>query len=300
MPGDVSLWPNLSGGETIDLLLRMRGPRARRHPARGAAGAASARPDQEGPRLLQGQPAEGGAGRGVRRARRPAGPRRADLRARPADGAGLQRASRRAHGGRHDGPAVQPHPQRGGAAGRPGHDHPRGPHRGERARLDELRHLRRNRVRAEVVGPGARPVHDPRRPRRRHRRPGRQLHGRPRGAAAVLSALHEAGVVSLTSTPPTLEELFLDAYRGASPSSDRLRGTGLLVRLRAPPATGCWSRRGWSSWPRWLRQAAAHRSASTRTVRDRVVAAEADQRQPGDRRALRPDPRHHAASASWR
>jgi len=25
VPGDVSLWPNLSGGETIDLLLRMRG-----------------------------------------------------------------------------------------------------------------------------------------------------------------------------------------------------------------------------------------------------------------------------------
>ena len=30
MPGDVTLWPNLSGGETIDLLCRMRGadPRA--------------------------------------------------------------------------------------------------------------------------------------------------------------------------------------------------------------------------------------------------------------------------------
>src|SRR5205085_9987728 len=25
VPGDVSLWPNLSGGEVIDLLLRMRG-----------------------------------------------------------------------------------------------------------------------------------------------------------------------------------------------------------------------------------------------------------------------------------
>ena len=24
VPGDVTLWPNLSGGETIDMLLRMR------------------------------------------------------------------------------------------------------------------------------------------------------------------------------------------------------------------------------------------------------------------------------------
>ncbi len=35
----------------------------------------------------------------------------------------------------------------------------------------------------------------------------------PVGLPALLAALHDAGVVSLTSTPPTLEELFLDAYR---------------------------------------------------------------------------------------
>jgi len=33
------------------------------------------------------------------------------------------------------------------------------------------------------------------------------------GLPAVLAALTAAGVRTLTSTPPTLEELFLDAYR---------------------------------------------------------------------------------------
>ena len=95
VPGDVSLWPNLTGGEVIDLLLRMRGapvddPRRARD-----ARAVRARPDQEGPRVLQGQPAEGRAGRRVRGADGPAGPRRADLGAGPADGGGLRRLRRR-------------------------------------------------------------------------------------------------------------------------------------------------------------------------------------------------------------
>ena len=48
VPGDVSLWPNLTGGEVIDLLGRLRGglDEERR---RGAAGALRARPHQEGP-----------------------------------------------------------------------------------------------------------------------------------------------------------------------------------------------------------------------------------------------------------
>jgi hypothetical protein len=35
--------------------------------------------------------------------------------------------------------------------------------------------------------------------------------------AALLGLLAAADVVSLTSSPPSLEELFLDAYRGARP-----------------------------------------------------------------------------------
>ena len=38
----------------------------------------------------------------------------------------------------------------------------------------------------------------------------------PAGLPLLLRALDGAGVVALTSTPPTLEELFLDAYRSPS------------------------------------------------------------------------------------
>ncbi len=66
VPGEVTLWPNLTGGEVIDLLGRLRGGLDESAAGR-PAGALRARPDQEGTRLLQGQPAEGGAGRRPRR-----------------------------------------------------------------------------------------------------------------------------------------------------------------------------------------------------------------------------------------
>jgi ABC-2 type transport system ATP-binding protein len=37
----------------------------------------------------------------------------------------------------------------------------------------------------------------------------------PEGLAPLLEALTTAGVRTMTSTPPTLEELFLDLYRSA-------------------------------------------------------------------------------------
>ena len=85
VPGEVNLWPNLTGGEVIDLLgtlARRPRPKTARRPAR----AVPARPDQEDPRLLEGQPAEGGARRGVCVRRRAVSPGRADLGSRPADG----------------------------------------------------------------------------------------------------------------------------------------------------------------------------------------------------------------------
>jgi ABC-2 type transport system ATP-binding protein len=84
----------------------------------------------------------------------------------------------------------------------------------ESGSLDEMRHLHRTRVRADVVGevpdltgfPG---VHD------------WSIDGSvvactvdPEALPQVLTALTAAGIRTLTSTPPTLEELFLDAYRG--------------------------------------------------------------------------------------
>jgi ABC-2 type transport system ATP-binding protein len=86
----------------------------------------------------------------------------------------------------------------------------------ESGTLADLRHLRRSRVVAEVVGE----VPD------RARLPGVsdvQVDGRtgsctvePDAMTDVLGALTAAGVRSLTSAPPTLEELFLEAYRPAA------------------------------------------------------------------------------------
>lgn len=58
VPGDVTLWPSLTGGETIDLLA----PHARRHRQRSSRGTDRALrpgPNQEGAHLLQGQPPKG-------------------------------------------------------------------------------------------------------------------------------------------------------------------------------------------------------------------------------------------------
>ena len=108
--------------------------RSRRDAAGRAARALRARPDQEGPHLLQGQPAEGRAGRGAGLRRRAARPRRADVRARPADGVGVPGVRRRVPRRGPHGAAVEPHPGRGRAAVRPGQHHPRRPHASSPAR----------------------------------------------------------------------------------------------------------------------------------------------------------------------
>ena len=170
VPGDVSLWPNLSGGEVIDMLLRMRGATGRPPAPRRAARAVRARPDQEGPRLLQGQPAEGRPGRGLRRAdadllvldEPTSGPR-------PADGAGVRRVRRRAHG-RAARPCCSPATSSARSSGWPtGSRSSARAGRSRPARLDEMRHLHRIAVRAEVVGA----VPGPGR-RARRARPGRR------------------------------------------------------------------------------------------------------------------------------
>jgi len=83
----------------------------------------------------------------------------------------------------------------------------------ETGTLEEMRHLHRNRVQAEVSGPvpdlsGIAGVHDV------------TVEGQrvsctvdPGSLSDALSLLTAAGLRTLTSTPPTLEELFLDVYR---------------------------------------------------------------------------------------
>lgn len=90
-------------------------------------------------------------------------------------------------------------------------------------RLADLRHLRRSRISAEVP-PGrgdaladelarTHGVHD-----LRFDGTAVGLTADPEHLTAVLAVLATAGVRSLTSAPPSLEELFLDAYRtGTSP-----------------------------------------------------------------------------------
>jgi ABC-2 type transport system ATP-binding protein len=83
----------------------------------------------------------------------------------------------------------------------------------ESGTLAELRHLRRTKVVAEVTGPvphlsGIAGVTDVRVDEQTV-----SCSVEPEAMTAVLGALSAAGVRSLTSAPPSLEELFLAAYR---------------------------------------------------------------------------------------
>ena len=186
VPGDVALWPNLSGGETIDLLLRMRGadPRAGRReellerfhldPTKGAG-------------LLEGQPPEGGPGRRAR-------PRTSTCWCSTSRPPGLDPlmeevfadcvAERVAAGttvllSSHILSEVERLADRVTII--------REGRTVESGSLDELRHLRRSRIRAEVAGAVPDLAAVRRRPRPRGRRPPGGLHGRAGRAARPCS-----------------------------------------------------------------------------------------------------------------
>jgi ABC-2 type transport system ATP-binding protein len=213
VPGDVTLWPNLSGGEVIDLFLRMRGARPD-HPWRGELlERFQLDPTKKGRAYSKGNRQK------VALVAALAAP--ADLLILDEPTSGLDPlmeevfadciAQRRAEGTTvllsshilseverladrvtiiRDGRAV------------------------ETGSLAQMRHLHRSQVRAEVAGEvpdlsGVPGVHD------------LSVEGsvvtctvEPEGLSAVLTALTGAGVRTLTSAPPSLEQLFLDAYRG--------------------------------------------------------------------------------------
>lgn len=85
VPGDVSLWPSLSGGEIIDLLGRLRGglDADRR---KELLERFDLDPTKKRPHLLEGQPPESGVGRCAQLARRASTPRRAHRRSGSAHG----------------------------------------------------------------------------------------------------------------------------------------------------------------------------------------------------------------------
>ena len=215
VPGDVTLWRNLSGGEVIDLYGRLRGGGLDKAAARRPHRAVRARPHQEGAHVLQGQPAEGRPGRRLRLRRRPADPGRADLRPRPADGGGLPGLRAR----RPPATAARPYCS------------PRTSSARSRTLCDRVSIIRKGRHGRDRLPRRAAPSD----PYQRHRRTGRPPERARRSCPASTTSTSRAGgsssrwtptsstpycvrsptsgVRSLTSTPPTLEELFLRHYQ---------------------------------------------------------------------------------------
>ncbi|PUA79973.1 ABC transporter ATP-binding protein [Nocardioides currus] len=212
VPGDVSLWPNLSGGETIDLLLRMRGidpAGTRREELLERFGLD---PTKKGRAYSKGNRQK------VALVAAFAAP--VELLVLDEPTSGLDPLMEQVFND-----CLAEHRAAGATVLLSSHilseverlaDRVtiiRAGRAVETGTLAELRHLRRDRVRVEVSGavpdvaalPG---VHDV------------TVDGQvigcsvdPAGLPGLLSVVTAAGVVSLSSTPPTLEELFLDAYR---------------------------------------------------------------------------------------
>ncbi|MBO9520958.1 MAG: ABC transporter ATP-binding protein [Nocardioidaceae bacterium] len=211
VPGDVALWPNLTGGETVDLLLRMRGedPAASRRAELLERFALD--PTKKGRAY-----SKGNRQKVALVAAFAADP---ELLILDEPTSGLDPLMEQVFN-----ECVAEHTARGATVLLSSHilseverlaDRVTIIREGrtvESGTLDELRHLRRNRIRAELDAPAA-------------------LDGLPgvhdlvvegdvvtcsvdaEGLPGLLSALTAAGVRNLTSTPPSLEELFLDAYR---------------------------------------------------------------------------------------
>lgn len=213
VPGDVSLWPNLTGGEIIDLLTRMRGIR----PAPGRRKALLERfsldPTKKGRAYSKGNR--------QKVALVAAFASDTELLVLDEPTSGLDPLMERVFN-----ECVAEHTARGSTVLLSSHILSeveklatrvtiiRDGRAVETGGIEQLRHLRRNKLRAEVTIPipalnDLEGIHD------------LVVDGDwiscnvdPAALQAVLEALTAAGVRSLTSTPPTLEDLFLDAYRG--------------------------------------------------------------------------------------
>ena len=215
VPGDVSLWPNLSGGETIDLLVRMRG-----------ADPATGRRDELLERFSLDPRKKGRAyskGNRQKVALVAAFAADAELLVLDEPTSGLDPLMEEVFNA-----CVAERTAAGATVLLSSHilseverlaDRVTIIREGrtvESGSLAELRHLRRTHVRAEVSQPvdlsATAGVHDV------------TVDGatvsctvEPEALPRVLESLTRSGVQALTCTPPTLEELFLDAYRGEPP-----------------------------------------------------------------------------------
>ena len=218
VPGDVALWPNLSGGETIDMLLRMRGA----DPARSRREELLERFDLDPTRK----------GRAYSKGNRQkvalvaAFATDSELLILDEPTSGLDPLMEQVFN-----ECLAEHTARGATVLLSSHILSeverlanrvtiiRAGKTVESGTLREMRHLHRNRIQAVVTGAvpdleALAGVHDV------------SVDGQsvtcsvdPEGLSEVLAALTAAGVKELTSSPPTLEELFLDVYRPARAGS---------------------------------------------------------------------------------
>jgi len=212
VPGDVALWPNLSGGETVDMLIRMRGadPSASRRsellerfaldPTK--KGRAYSKGNRQKVALVAAFAAD------------------SELLILDEPTSGLDPLMEQVFN-----ECVAEHVGRGATVLLSSHILSeverlatrvtiiRDGRTVETGTLQEMRHLHRSKVTAQVSGTppelaGIDGVHDS------------TIDGQtltcsvdPEALPGVLEALTAAGIVALTSAPPSLEELFLDAYR---------------------------------------------------------------------------------------
>jgi ABC-2 type transport system ATP-binding protein len=212
VPGDVALWPNLTGGETIDMLIRMRGGDPEKSRREELLERFDLDPTRRGRTYSKGNRQKVALVAALATD--------TDLLVLDEPTSGLDPLMEQVFN-----ECVAEHTVRGATVLLSSHilseverlaDRVtiiRDGRAVETGTLQDMRHLHRNRVEAEVSGPvpdlGAVPgVHD------------LVVDGQrvtctvdPEALSEVVALLSAAGVLQLTSTPPTLEELFLDVYR---------------------------------------------------------------------------------------
>ena len=300
--------PTSAAARPSTCCIRMRGA----DPATGARAELlerfAARPDQEGPRLLQGQPAEGRAGRRVRHRLRAADPRRADLGPRPADGAGLQRVRRRAHraAGR---PCCCPATSSARSSGsRTGSRSSARAARSSPARSRSCGTCTAASVRAEVSGAAAGPDRRPRCLRRAGRRvgtcrcsvspDGAARRARPRSTAAGRGVADQRAAVARGAVPRRLPRRSPGRPREPSRPLSTLSAPRLLVRHAPATRPGAGDDLAGRAGARLLRLRRRHRGLYP-TEAERVAAARRSTPAP---RSSRSTARSSTctASASWR
>ena len=278
VPGDVNLWPNLSGGEAIDLLGTLRGGL---DPARRADLLERFELDP----TKKGRAYSKGNRQKVALVAALASDAELLVLDEPTSGldplkeAVFQACIEEARDGRADRAALEPHPRRGRGAVRPRDDHPRRQDGRDRHAVRAAPpHAHLDRGRDGAASPPASTqlpgVHD--------------LHVEDHRARFDVDTSHldetvrrlsGFGVRSLTSTPPTLEELFLRHYGDQiEDAPERRRSPNDGARRRAPAAVA---------------RAAARARADPGLPRA-VRAARARDRGGERRRRTRPTPRASA------